>query len=502
MNVGSYLELYTTVFGWLLYDNIWDVLSETGLVYLPFIGMLVRNFAEPYRSQEAKDAATTSLRRTEIDTAVMLTVVVLAAQPFIDVSLKNLSYTKACGAGGTVSGGSSGTTYDGEFTPVALGNDTAQVPVWWYGVLALTGGLDDAIILAIPCTAELRAMKYGIENSRVTDPETRYQSEWFYQNCFVPAMVKFEQERPSLPAGLSEEDIQWIGSEFFVNTPGYYDTFRSGIEVPGFPYDPSRDIEYDPDIYTPVNGSPTCKEWWNDGNKGLRQALKEHVEPTALDNFRTLLPASVGGITQAQAEDLAIRAMLEQEQAALTGLDELEAYTSETAGGIVSRDIAKVGALLESFTFYPKLHMIQVAAPVIQSMVLMMFYALLPFALLFSSYSIGTIVQLSIILFAIKFWTVLWAIAHWLDDHLLTALQPDSWYRFYTGSVTPEVIDFTTGIMFVALPIFWFGLLGWAGTRVGGEISSAVGQMREPNASAGSKGGQQIKKTAGRGKLV
>jgi len=139
---------------------------------------------------------------------------------------------------------------------------------------------------------------------------------------------------------------------------------------------------------------------------------------------------------------------------------------------------------------------------VIQSMILMMFYALLPFALLFSSYSIGTIVQLSIILFAIKFWTVLWAIAHWLDDHLLTALQPDSWYRFYTGSVTPDVIDFTTGIMFVALPIFWLGLLGWAGARVGGEVTNAVSQMRTPSADAGIRGGNQLKKTAGKGKLV
>ena len=39
MTVDSYLELFTTLFGWTFYGILWDVLVGTGIVYLPFLGM-------------------------------------------------------------------------------------------------------------------------------------------------------------------------------------------------------------------------------------------------------------------------------------------------------------------------------------------------------------------------------------------------------------------------------------------------------------------------------
>ncbi len=47
MSVDSYLELFTTLFGWSFYNVIWDVLVGTGIVYLPFLGILIDNWREP-----------------------------------------------------------------------------------------------------------------------------------------------------------------------------------------------------------------------------------------------------------------------------------------------------------------------------------------------------------------------------------------------------------------------------------------------------------------------
>ena len=38
MSVDSYLELFTSLFGWTFYGILWDVLVTTGIVYLPFPG--------------------------------------------------------------------------------------------------------------------------------------------------------------------------------------------------------------------------------------------------------------------------------------------------------------------------------------------------------------------------------------------------------------------------------------------------------------------------------
>ena len=44
MGVNSYAEIFTTVIGWHLYNVVWDVLASTGIVYLPFLGILLEHW--------------------------------------------------------------------------------------------------------------------------------------------------------------------------------------------------------------------------------------------------------------------------------------------------------------------------------------------------------------------------------------------------------------------------------------------------------------------------
>ena len=81
LGVQSYPELYTTLLGWQLYDEIWDLLSQTGLAFLPFIGIVLRNITHPYTSQETKDAGSTSLRRMEVDFISALLFIFFAVSP-------------------------------------------------------------------------------------------------------------------------------------------------------------------------------------------------------------------------------------------------------------------------------------------------------------------------------------------------------------------------------------------------------------------------------------
>ena len=53
MSVDSYLELFTTLFGWTFYGILWDVLVGTGIVFLPFLGLL--NEIRPEVSNQADD---------------------------------------------------------------------------------------------------------------------------------------------------------------------------------------------------------------------------------------------------------------------------------------------------------------------------------------------------------------------------------------------------------------------------------------------------------------
>ena len=81
MSVDSYLELFTSLFGWTFYGILWDVLVSTGIVYLPFLGILIDNWREPAQGGEVGHASGLSLRRMEIELFMALLVVVLAGQP-------------------------------------------------------------------------------------------------------------------------------------------------------------------------------------------------------------------------------------------------------------------------------------------------------------------------------------------------------------------------------------------------------------------------------------
>ncbi len=67
MSVDSYLELFTTLFGWTFYGILWDVLLGTGIVFLPFLGILIDNWREPAEGGEFGTVTGLSLRRMELE---------------------------------------------------------------------------------------------------------------------------------------------------------------------------------------------------------------------------------------------------------------------------------------------------------------------------------------------------------------------------------------------------------------------------------------------------
>ncbi len=504
MGVSSYLEIYLTQFGWTMYDVFWEVLVDTGLAYLPFIGMFLRNIVEPITSQEAKDASSVSLRRIETDTVKMFAVLVIAVQPYMTVSYNNLSYTKACSpVGNAAVGGNTGKTYDTTFTAVTLGGNNAQVPIWWYAVLAVTGGINDAAILGIPCTSNIRLMSFSIDNARVKDPQLRRQVQLFYKDCYRHAMAMFLDHNQPYPNNLPKEDLNWLGSHFFLN--GTYQTARASATVPGFTYDPNRDMEYDPNVYIPVDGKPTCAQWWTGNGHangiGLREALADQIDAGALTTFKQHV-ANTTGKPQEEVENIAIKTLISREETAFNGLRNLNSYNEASFANAASSAGATLGSFMEAMSFYPALYAMKAAAPIIQAIVLMLIYALMPFYFWFSSYEPGKIIFMSVVVLSVKFWTVLWAIANWLDNNLIEAIKP-SWYNLQlTNNLLVEmIIDFVIGGLFVVMPLFWSGLLTWAGFKIGNELSSVTRDMRGGPKASGEKGGNLAKNKTTGGKL-
>ena len=282
MTVDSYLELFTTLFGWAFYGILWDVLVGTGIVFLPFLGILIDNWREPAEGGEFGTVTGLSLRRMEIELFVALLVVVLAGQPaaLTPLNAGTLSYvpppTLVDPTPTTATVAAAQSTYG--TTGFTGSPATVNIPVWWYAVLAMTSGLNHAVVEGLPTAADMRTYEQQARLATIADPRLRQEVSDFFSQCYVPARSKYQAERPATAAvnallnTYGSDDPDWVGSHVYRETPGYYDTLRPTMQIAGWAYNAARDTEYDA-AAPPASGKPYCKQWWEDGAIGLREKL-------------------------------------------------------------------------------------------------------------------------------------------------------------------------------------------------------------------------------------
>jgi len=463
MDVSSALEIYTLVLGWVLYDGLWKILADTGLVYIPLVAAILKNFFFAWRVQ-GDEGAETTLRNNWMDILAMMTVIAVAGMPMFTVKLSDLSYVTPCG-GNTVTGGSTGTLYDNAFA--AINGKTAQVPLWWTMLLSIANGINGAAVALIPCSPDLRTFAYRIDNARITDPELRRQLELFTGDCWQKARAKFITSHTALPASYPPDDLDWIGSQYFQDTDGYYGnanlnlSIRASEELPGFPYNAARDTEYLPG-FIPAWGRPECNDWWNNATSGIMPRLMALIDSAAI----TQATIETGDIEL--AKNVLLRKLIAPEQAALGRNLAINSYQNNynANAGNIAQGAAGVGLAVELASWIPKIYALRQAAPVGQSFILMGIYTFLPFILLFSAYSTEVLYTVTAAIFGIKFLTPIWTLAVWIDNHMMEGLGIKwySWMSFQEDKATTMVIlNLVAMLMFVVLPILWFAVIGWSG---------------------------------------
>ncbi|NJD35184.1 MAG: conjugal transfer protein TraG, partial [Betaproteobacteria bacterium] len=475
--------IYTAVFGWIMYDQLWQILLDTGIVYFVIFGIFVRIAVESFVRQGAVEGSQASIREAEIAVIGIFTVALLAGAPFINLRVGDLGTAQVCGSAATT-GGNTGTTYDDAYA--AINGRTAQVPLWWYGILAVFSGITDAAIAAVPCTPDFRVLDYKVDNTRIADPDLRRQLQLFANDCWRPALAQFNGSHATLPPGYAADDINWPGSQFFVDTNGYYGNtnlnlaVRASEEIPRFPYNANRDTEYLPG-FIPQWGRPECKDWWTNPSAGLRKRILDQFNNDTLTVAKAWLQSAAGGnFSQVAAENTLIRKVFEGDRVALTS-------QPSGANGFVAT-AANAAVHWESAWMSGKLYLLKQAAPIVQSYVLMGIYLLLPFIIVFSGFSILTVFTVSLVIFALKFCSALWAIATWLDDNMMSALGVH-WYDHFFDHASEGTADAVASlcsmVLFIGLPALWFLALGWLGVRGASSLSGS--EFTSPIQTAGDR---------------
>lgn len=495
MSVDSTLELYTTLFGWLFYNSIWEVLVGTGIVFIPFLGIVITTVIETYKNEEAEEAGNTSLRILEVEFFVAFSVIALAAVPTLPFSAADLSFTPRALIGHpaqtNVTPENSTSTYAGTLSFSNYPN-AVDVPLMWYAVLSFSSGFNRAVMEDVPVTLDLREYANELRDIRLDDPDIKAELNDFYRDCYVEARSKYFAERPdsaqidALIAAYGVTDTEWIGSHIFLEVPGYYDTIRSDTVRKGFTWSAQRDIEWNADDH-PRNGKPFCNEWWGATNRyGLARKVLDET-----DGMDLIAAAAEPNWDATQRRDAVVRAALLNSPARWTvrgydlaygnltsmypddGWDFLNHFIDNRS----MQAVAAYGLGRESLSFATYLRIFLEAAPMLQALILMGLYALLPFFIVMSRYKFSVLISGATILFIVKFWTVLWFFAWWVDQNLIAAFYPDPGDITNLFSVDLSmkrvILNFMTGMMYIIFPILFSIYMSFSGLHAARSLDNA-----------------------------
>ena len=364
------------------------------------------------------------------------------------------------------------------------------------------------MIIGIPCVEDLRALSQQAGSANISDPQLRREYDRFASECYIPALSKFQREQPDnsvITSNYGENDPNWIGSHTFLTFPGYYDYYRAKAPVAGCPFDSDRDTEYGG--VSPGAGRPFCSGWWDGSECGTGLKKKLVDEAGFLDRARAVRDSlfGAGSFSNEKLADTIIQNMQANGPPNWTGVDYGGSAPAVAAGaggaGIAATGgiaawlgwpvaatagaagLAMAGSVASDLVgYYMTMYMIRHGAPMAQALILMAIYFLLPLVIVLSRYRLGTMFLVAIAILAIKFWSTLWMVAWWVDQHLFKMMYPNAGILFGNGSwgIDRLILDMITTSLYLALPILFTIVLGLAGVRVASGVNSAVGTLVNP----------------------
>ena len=330
------------------------------------------------------------------------------------------------------------------------------------------------------------------------------------------------------------EEMLEMDSDLFRNTEGFY-LQCSNTEVCGHSLQSLRPV----DGFTPVTGNgerdaampdsqaslgaghPYCGEWWDNLRPRLIDAAKLQSKITADEAVSTSVAENVAWLvnnipnlflSREEQEKLALRSLIRSNPPDFTGIYEGE--TSEYAeymqrqsqaintlglDGIVGAASTLAGAIglgalslipgagdvssavaSQLAGFYASLYVIKTAAPMMQALVLLMIYALLPVYLIVSEYKVESAITALVLVFVVKMFTLVFELAVYLENSTFIAMYPNmgTWGSMATMGINRLVLDMMLMMLYVVGPGLLLYLVTMAGqniSRTGGSGESGVG---------------------------
>ena len=497
MYVATFLELHTTLLGWMLYNVVFALLWETGLLILPVLWLLVRNSARSLGEERpgSHDTAVLHIKGTLLAIAVLVT----CMMPLYALSPSDVRFQPPKEADGTVPAEVRGdidpTTYRDHFGAATA---PVRIPGWWVLLHNVSAGVTHALIHSLPAYSDLREARLLMASRNIEDPALGAEYRDFFLGCYRPAKRNYEVLRREglVPAADRDAALDWPGSPYLAAMPGGY------LPCAGYA-DPQRcvanapmplDIQQSAALAGRVGGN-TCGHWW----ESIRARLLDYArrDQGAFDRLTGHLKWGLGIQDTREQEDLLVRGMLENFEAGET--------IAGTTGGrgfltLVGDAVGSAGLAVGWGMAELVLNIMKQVMPILAAMMLMLVTVFIPFALLFSGYRIDAVINLSFLVFSLVFVQGILAVVGWFDNYLIASLYENegAWSflgrgdSLFADANKKMLINFILATLYLVGPIIWLSVMASIGMAAARAAQGLFGTTALTSAiQAGAQGMQR-----------
>lgn len=162
----------------------------------------------------------------------------------------------------------------------------------------------------------------------------------------------------------------------------------------------------------------------------------------------------------------------------------------------MARSAGTFGVAIGSLGYFPAMDMVRQALPMVMAFLKMAMVICIPLVLIVGAYQLQVAMTLSTVFFALIFVDFWFQLARWVDSTILDALygsgSPHLSFDPVMGLNTATqdaILNFVMGAMFIILPMFWMGALGWAGVSAGKVLEGLSSGTKDVKASGERAGG-------------
>lgn len=513
MGVESNFELFTFLWGWHQYEALWNILIDTGIVFIPFVGIILNAFLSAYGSQEPGQAAFATIRALEINILSSLIVIIIAAQPIVKVEVGALEFVRVCVGSKFVDRKEQIPDLRPE---VGLGRirmsefEQVKLPAWWFGVLSISHGITHAAKKGLPCLDDIRQLRIAVHTHVFKDIDTINELMLFGNQCYLKALSKFneDQRNGTFPDDSTEgllrgdvfkmfgtNDTAWMGSQYFYLSQKYYEQISVERES----------------ITTGVPAPVSCVKEWERVRDLAANALSDLEDPISEENiveFFLKKLSDTGSIFPSFRLNTAIsnrEGPGTNAQEYIVGSNLLRAivdsniifdpitFAKDPNWGFTYKHYQRIAADLgqkkQAVSHYGTVDIFIRSIPFVGGILLFGMYAFLPLGLVFSGYSLQFLLVASLAIFGIKFYYYLWHLVWWLDQNILLMFAKNDGTLRVLFDNSQQSHEVTLGLvissLYFIMPLLWTMVISWAGYAGVQAIGSAADRTAADAQSVG-----------------